>query len=168
MHSPPQTIYELRYNSALVGSAVRTWVRERLLGKQPGLWVAEACLLASAVFLFAIGSLQIASLFFAVSMLPVLLVAVGWGAHHIYKMRQLRAMGETIASLSVSEEALHFSSGAGKAKMPFASILDILERPAFWLLVTGVNHFTILPTKGIPAPLLDSLRTNFAALKQDS
>ncbi len=77
-------------------------------------------------------------------------------------------MGEPVASLSISVEAFHFSSGAGEAKVPFASILDILERPAFWLLVTGVNRFSILPTKGLPSSLLDSFRINLASLRQDS
>ena len=156
--SQPAPEHELVYSSSLVHGSVRVFVRQRLIGHQPGLWLAQAGLLAASIVLALLGSPGLAALFATLAALPILLLLVGWAAHDRHHMRRLRAMGEPAAWMAVGPESLHLRSGAGLTQVRYATILEVVERPDFWLLVTAPNQFATLPTASLPPTTLDAIR----------
>lgn len=157
--SQPAREHELVYCPSLVHRSVRVFVSRRLIGHQPGLWMAQAELLTASFVMALLSSPGLATLFAGFAIFPILMVLVGWAAHDFHHMRRLRAMGEPIAWLVLGPEDLRLRSGAGAMRVRYAAILEVVEHRDFWLLVTAPNQFATLPTASLPPTTLDVIRT---------
>ena len=163
----PAPEHELLYSPALVHRSVRVFVRQRLIGHQPGLWLAQAGLLTASTTLAFIGSVALAMLFAAFAILPILLVLIGWAAHDLHHIRRLRAMGVPVAWLALGPEDLRFRSEAGTMRLRYSEILEVVKRRDFWLLVMAPNQFATLPIASLPPRTLDVMRARILEATAD-
>ena len=164
---PATPTYTLHYERRLVRRAVGCFVRWRLFGSAPRLWLAQGLLVGAAAVLAADRSWGWAIACMAITVSHPLLVLMGWAAHLRYKLRTLRAMGSPVAAVTVDADTWRFRSGAGELVLPLSEVMDWREHADFWLLLTAPNRFIVLPTAGLPAAVLATLREHLQAIGRD-
>jgi YcxB-like protein len=69
--------------------------------------------------------------------------------HYRNVMHKFRTMGDPEATLVASEESFSFSSGLGSSTLRWASITEVWQFPAFWLLFFAKAQFVTIPLADI-------------------
>ena len=118
--------FEVAYTEAIVRDAVRTYVWQRVIVHQKGLWIAELVVAALLAWLLLIGEQGWAVIAVGIAVLaaPCLIVMVWW-AHHQNTVGKFRRMPTPTAQFSISGEGLEVKSHLGAAQMPWSSISEI-------------------------------------------
>ena len=152
--------FEVAYTEAIVRDAVRTYVWQRVIVHQKGLWIAELVVAALLAWLLLIGEQGWAVIAVGIAVLaaPCLIVMVWW-AHHQNTVGKFRRMPTPTAQFSISGEGLEVKSHLGAAQMPWSSISEIWERPTYWMMFTGPNQFLTLPIESTPEMARSVIRT---------
>ena len=70
-------------------------------------------------------------------------------------MAKLRAMGEPVATLRVSDSEISFESGAGSGSLPWRAITEVWKLPHIWLLMMSKAQFVTLPLDGVDEVVRD-------------
>ncbi len=156
----PSSAYRVTYTEAMVRDAVRSFVWQRFVREQKGLWLAAAGLLVLLAILLWRGDRSwVVGVLAVVVLLPVLLLVAGWAAHSRNTVGRFRRMPTPSAEVAFREEGLSFASELGSAQLPWSVITDIWERPGYWMIFTAPNQFSTLPTATIAAVDLEALRS---------
>lgn len=157
--SESQARHRVVYTEAMVRDAVRTFVWRRVVVAEKGLWLAASALLVFVVFLlwrgdrgWLVGALSI------VVLMPPLLLAVVWRVHHRNTVGKLRNMPAPEATFVFADEALMIESGVGSASIPWSGLIEVWERPGYWMLFTSKAQFMTLPVGDLPEDDLVLLR----------
>ncbi len=79
----------------------------------------------------------------------VVMAAAVFVVHYRFALSKLSAMGAPLATLSVDEESISFSSGAGSATLPWSAISRVIQFPDFWLLMYSKSQFSTLPLENL-------------------
>lgn len=75
--------------------------------------------------------------------------------HYLGAIKRFKAMGEPSATLTLTDEACTFVSGAGSATIPWTSIPELWQFADYWLLFYSKAQFSILPTANL-TPVIKS------------
>lgn len=147
------------YTEEIVRDAVRTYVWQRGIVSQKGLWIVEAAMIIFVLWLLWHGErgwlIGIAGL---VVILPPLLIAIMWAAHHHNTIGKFRRMSAPQADFAFLDEGLEITSELGAAKIPWSTVMEIWERPDYWMIFVAPNQFMTMPLRTVSATDRDFLR----------
>jgi hypothetical protein len=151
----------LAYTEPLVREAALAFWR-RTVGV--GFFIALALLLCTVSFLAwhgdrswfvgALGSFLVFGLAFA------LLV---YFVHLRNALARFRAMGEPVATLSLSEASFTLSSGLGSTSLQWSAVKEVWRYPSFWLLLFSKSQFVTVPLASVTAEAQAYLLSHVAA-----
>lgn len=157
--SGSDTRHPVVYTQAMVRDAVRTFVWRRVVVAEKGLWLAAAALLVFVVFLlwrgdrgWLVGALSI------VVLLPPLLLVLVWRVHHRNTVGKFRKMPAPEATFVFADDGLAIESGLGSASIPWSGVVEVWERPGYWMLFTSKAQFLTLPVGDLSEDDLALLR----------
>ncbi|MFT4181634.1 MAG: YcxB family protein [Rhizobium sp.] len=151
---------EVTYSEEILRDAVRTYVWRQGVVRQKALWAAEAVLIALLIWLPLRG--EQGWLFGAVSvvvLLPPCLIIAMWIAHHRNTVGKFRKMPSRRGNFTFLDDGLEIASELGSAKIPWSSITEIWERPAYWMIFMAPNQFMTLPLQTVSGDDRDFLRS---------
>ena len=142
------TSIPLHYAEALVRGAVRAWWR---YGRGRLSWAAAAG--AGAAVAFVLRSDPAGG--WAVTLSALVLIAAGVSAAaHLVPLRRslrvVRAMDGGRTTLRLLDDAFEATAAAGSARVPWATVMDLVKAPDAWLLVTSRSSFSTLPLADLP------------------
>lgn len=158
------TRHHVIYTEAMVKDAVRVFVWRRVVVAEKALWAVAAILLAVLVWQLWRGERGwLVGVLGAAVLLPPLLYALVWRAHHRNTVARFRAMPVPEAVLVFADDALGIESGLGTAQIPWSGIGEFWERPGYWMLFTGAAQFFTLPVADLSHDDLAWLRERLQA-----
>jgi hypothetical protein len=77
-------------------------------------------------------------------------IAIYW-AHYRNGLIKFKALGLPQASFSATESSFTFESGAGSSTLPWASVTEIWQFDAYWLMLFSKAQFVTLPLTDMSA-----------------
>lgn len=154
------SVIKVAYTEDIVRDAVRTFVWRRGIVGQKRLWIAEVAMIA--LLLWNVDRGWVATIMFAILLLPPAMIAVMWIAHHRNTVGKYRRMRTPDATLTLRDEALVVASDLGSATIPWSTLTEIWERPAYWMIFIGPNQFFTLPLQTLSPADRDFLRSKVA------
>ncbi|ODT82515.1 MAG: hypothetical protein ABS76_07820 [Pelagibacterium sp. SCN 64-44] len=80
-----------------------------------------------------------------VILLPPCLIIAMWIAHYRNSVGKFLNMSTHRADFVLSDQKFGIISDLGEAKLPWATITEVWEKPEYWMLFTGPNQFMTLP-----------------------
>jgi hypothetical protein len=151
------------YTEAIVRDAVRTFVWRRGLAGQKLLWTVEAAMTASLIWMIwrGEGGWVFGVVCLAV-LLPPCLIAAVWVAHHRNTVGKFRRMSTGRAEFAFHAEGFDVASELGSGSIPWSTVTEIWERPAYWMIFTAPNQFLTLPLEPVSPADRDFLRSKAA------
>ncbi|MEP7453367.1 YcxB family protein [Phyllobacterium sp. SB3] len=140
--------------------AVRSFVWQRGIATQKGLWMAEAVLIAFLVWLLWKGEQgwQVGAVGVVVFLPPVFIITM-WVAHYRNTVGKFRRMPSHQAEFTFLDEGFEVISELGAGKIPWSGVTEIWERPDYWMIFTAPSQFTTLPVQTITSTDLEFLRS---------
>ena len=155
-----QSSIEVTYTEDIVRDAVRTFVWRRGIAGLKFLWALEAVMISLLVWPVWNGDRGwVSALVFIVVLLPPALIAAMWIAHHRNTVGKYRRMRTPRAELTFRDEGLDVVSDLGSAMIPWSTVTEIWERPAYWMIFIGTNQFFTLPLATLSPADKDFLRS---------
>ena len=92
-------------------------------------------------------------------LLPPLLLALIWTAHHRSTVGRFRRMPTPVADITFRDDGLGIASELGSGHLSWSSMTEIWERPGYWMIFSGPNQVTTLPVEAISGDDLELLRS---------
>ena len=161
MNSTPATQFEAAYTPELIEDATRTFVSHHF--RHQGRWLVAACIVNAlgfgvALWLGAKGILTTALIGFMVAVGPLYCIYLFTLFPRRYASRVSRFLVPT-ALVSLNVSALEISAKGRNARVPWASVKEVLALPAYFLLVISpfAMMFAIVPRAGIPSDVHEVL-----------
>ncbi|ENN88875.1 hypothetical protein RHSP_11162 [Rhizobium freirei PRF 81] len=151
---------EVTYTDDIVRDAVRTFVWRRGISGLKFLWALEAVMIALLIWPLWNGDRGwVSVVVFIVVLLPPAMIAAMWIAHHRNTVGKYRQMRTPRALLTFRDQGLDVVSDLGSATIPWSTIIEIWERPAYWMIFVGRNQFFTLPLETLSTADRDFLRS---------
>ncbi|MBB6482785.1 YcxB family protein [Rhizobium lusitanum] len=151
---------KVTYTEDIVRDAVRTFVWRRGIFGKKRLWVAEVVMIALLLWNGDRG--WVAAIMLVIILLPPAMIAVMWVAHHRNTVGKFHRMRTPRAELTFRDEGLDVVSDLGSATIPWSTVTEIWERPAYWMIFIGPNQFFTLPLQTLSPADRDFLRSKVA------
>ena len=154
--------FEAAYTEDMLVRASRTFMVRRM---RWGRWAAAYALLALGLgpLLWSGDQSWVVGAGAAVALLPLAFLAAARRAHRIQARDSLRRMGEPVASVAMTDDALHVTSGQGRAELPWRTLTGIAVEPGYWMVLAGQERFIVLPSAAMPPGALEFARSRIAA-----
>jgi hypothetical protein len=152
--------FTVRYDDGIVHDAVRTFVWRRVIVEQLTIWLTSLLLAASSFYFLIWGDAGwLAGVMLTVSLLPLIFVAVTWGAQHASTFGHYKRMGDPKADVTVDAEGIDIVSELGSGKMTWRNVTEVWERPRAFMVFSGADQFNTLPRETMPQEVQAYLRT---------
>jgi hypothetical protein len=152
--------FTVRYDDEMVRDAVRAFVWRRVIVEQLTIWLTSVLLAASSFYFLIWGDAGwLAGVMLAVSLLPLIFVAVTWRAQHANIFGRYKRMGDPKANVTVDAEGIDVVPNLGSGKMTWRDVTEIWERPRAFMVFSGAGEFHTLPRETMPQEVQAYLRT---------